>query len=81
MAMTKSVTIVGIVGIALFFSAEAFAGLRWEQRRVEPGLRPSATAVEAGFAFRNVGDSQVTITGVRTSCGCTAAAAGEGGDA
>jgi hypothetical protein len=63
-----------VLGLALLVSAEAFAGLRWEQRRVEPGVRPSATAVEAGFAFRNVGDSPVTITGVRTSCGCTAAA-------
>jgi hypothetical protein len=60
--------------IALLVLAEADAGLRWGQRRVEPGVKPSATAVEAGFAFRNVGDSPVTITGVRTSCGCTAAA-------
>jgi len=43
-------------------------------RRVKPGVRPSDAAVEAGFAFRNAGDAPVTITGVRTSCGCTAAA-------
>ncbi len=57
--MTKSVTIVGIVGIASFCSAMA----------------------EAGFALCNAGETPVTITGVRASCGCTAAAAGEGGDA
>jgi len=60
--------------IALFVSAEADAGLRWEQRRVEPAVRPSATAVEAGFAFRNAGETPVTIADVRTSCGCTVAA-------
>jgi len=79
--MVKNWVVMGMAFvIALLVSAEADAGLRWEQPRVEPAVRPSDTAVEAGFAFRNVGETPVTITGVRTSCGCTAAA-GEGGDA
>jgi len=57
----------------LVAAAPACAGLRWEKTTQSFDRSPGDPAVEASYAFKNVGSKPVTITKLRTSCGCTAA--------
>jgi Protein of unknown function (DUF1573) len=58
----------------LRLSLPCAAQLRWETRELE--LSPSAdqTEVTTHFKFQNIGQSEIKITSVSTSCGCTTAA-------
>ena len=50
------------------------AQLRWETRELEFSPSVDQTQVTAHFRFQNVGQSEIKITSVSTSCGCTTAA-------
>ena len=50
------------------------AQLRWETRELEFSPAIDQKEVTADFRFQNVGQSEIKITSVNTSCGCTTAA-------
>lgn len=51
----------------------AQAGLTWERREAAATATPSDTQLDVVYPFKNTGDVPVSITSVRTSCGCTSA--------
>jgi len=57
--------------LVLCLTSSVFAGLEWEQTTqvFHPGIED--TQATASFTFVNVGDQPVTITQLRSSCGCT----------
>ena len=58
--------------LVLLLSLTAAAELRWEATTVDFGtIREDEGRATRHFHFRNVGDSAVDITRIRTSCGCT----------
>jgi hypothetical protein len=61
--------------LPLFLSTAvaASAQLRWEKTTQSFERSPGDPAVEATYAFKNAGSAPVTITKLRSSCGCTAA--------
>ncbi|MGB0373193.1 MAG: DUF1573 domain-containing protein [Opitutales bacterium] len=50
----------------------SFASLAWESLEVSQTVDVFAQKAVAQFPFTNTGDSELTITNVKTSCGCTA---------
>src|SRR5262245_31019112 len=58
----------------LRLSMPCTAQLRWETRELEFSPPIDHTEVTAHFRFQNVGQSEIKITSVNTSCGCTTAA-------
>src|ERR1700751_213317 len=58
----------------LRLSVPCAAQLRWETRELEFSPPVNETQVTAHFKFQNVGQSEIKITSVNTSCGCTTAA-------
>jgi hypothetical protein len=64
------------LGVSFFFAlaTPVFAQLKWENvdHTFAPG--PLDKSVVAKYRFTNVGTAPVTISDVRTSCGCTTAA-------
>ena len=58
----------------LRLSAPCAAQLQWETRELEFSPSVDQTQVIAHFKFQNVGQSEIKITSVSTSCGCTTAA-------
>ena len=48
-----------------------FASLEWETEEFVHAATPDQFQVVAVFPFRNAGDDSVTITDVKTSCGCS----------
>jgi Protein of unknown function (DUF1573) len=58
----------------LRLSMPCTAQLRWETRELEFSPPVDETQVTAHFKFQNVGQSEIKITSVNTSCGCTTAA-------
>ncbi|MGM9841007.1 MAG: DUF1573 domain-containing protein [Candidatus Limisoma sp.] len=58
--------------LVLLLSLTAVAELRWEATTVDFGtIREDDGRATRYFHFRNIGDSAVDITRIRTSCGCT----------
>lgn len=51
----------------------AMAGLDWEEQRISHTAPITDDHAEMSFAFTNTGQQPVTITSIRTSCGCTTA--------
>jgi hypothetical protein len=65
----------GICVIAATFSGlHAFGQLSWDTRQLDFHPKPEEAVVKGEFAFTNIGKTPVTITDVKTSCGCTTAA-------
>jgi hypothetical protein len=58
----------------LRLSVPCAAQLKWETRELEFSPSVDQTQVIAHFKFQNVGQSEIKITSVSTSCGCTTAA-------
>jgi hypothetical protein len=58
----------------LRLSMPCTAQLRWETRELEFSPAIDQKEVTADFRFQNVGQSEIKITSVNTSCGCTTAA-------
>src|SRR5258708_27443635 len=58
----------------LRLSVPCAAQLQWETRELEFSPSVDQTQVIAHFKFQNVGKSEIKITSVSTSCGCTTAA-------
>lgn len=52
----------------------AYAGLAWQTLTQSKIADPAATEVSAGYVFTNQGVAPVTITSIKSSCGCTTAA-------
>jgi hypothetical protein len=50
--------------------AESRAGLSWEQQKIELTSPIGAGIVRTGYCFTNTGNTMVTITSIRPSCGC-----------
>jgi hypothetical protein len=65
-------TLVSILWLRL--SVPCAAQLQWETRELEFSPSVDQTQVIAHFKFQNVGQSEIKITSVSTSCGCTTAA-------
>ena len=63
-----------VLFIWLRLSAPCAAQLQWESRELEFSPSADQTPVTAHFKFQNVGQSEIKITSVSTSCGCTTAA-------
>ena len=61
----------------LRLSVPCAAQLQWETRELEFSPSADQTQVTAHFKFQNVGQSEIKITSVSTSCGCTTAALGK----
>ena len=51
----------------------SFGKLSWEDQRFETEAGVSDKQAISGFQFSNNGDYPITITSVKTSCGCTTA--------
>lgn len=49
------------------------AELTWETKAIEHEALPTETKFEAAFNFTNSGNETVTITNIRSTCGCTTA--------
>src|SRR5215210_1626456 len=65
-----------ILAFTLCLSATvAQAQLRWDNTTQFVAASPSEGKAESRFTFTNSGSSPVKITGVKTTCGCTAAVA------
>lgn len=64
----------GILALSLSSVHESLAELSWDARQFD--FHPSVTdqKADAEFAFTNIGQSDVTLVEVKTSCGCTTAA-------
>ena len=58
----------------LFLSNFAFGLVSWETTQVTQKISPLAKSAEAVFRFENIGGEPVTITEIKSSCGCTTAA-------
>jgi hypothetical protein len=58
----------------LRLSAPCAAQLQWETRELEFSPSADQTQVTAYFKFQNIGQSEIKITSVSTSCDCTTAA-------
>lgn len=71
-AFAASVTTHLIIASAL--CASAFAELTWEHRQIDFHPQVNELACDTAFHFTNTGTSLVTISDVKTSCGCTTAA-------
>ena len=71
----KAKTLIMILATTLAASAQG--ELKWEKKEIE--LHPSITdeTAVANFKYQNTGDKLIRITGVQSSCGCTAATAGK----
>jgi hypothetical protein len=63
--------------LPLFLTAPAFGSLKWRDSVLTVHAVPEAKRIVARFAFENTGATPVTITAIRTNCGCTAADAGK----
>jgi hypothetical protein len=75
----------GLLGFALV--AESRAGLAWVQPKLELTSQIGAGILRTGYCFTNTGNTLVTITSIRPSCGCVSTeltkfdyAPGQGGE-
>lgn len=59
--------------LLLLGATSTFAELRWETTTRSFERSPGDPSVEGTYPFKNVGSTPVTITKLRSSCGCTAA--------
>lgn len=64
------------LGVSFFFAlaTPVFAQLKWDNSDQTFAPKPLDKSIVAKYRFTNVGTSPVTISDVRTSCGCTTAA-------
>lgn len=62
------------LSLLLWGSSSAWALISWDTTQITQKADPLTTAVTATFDFENIGDGPVTITEVKSSCGCTTAA-------
>lgn len=72
--MTRGLAVL-IFAVTSILSMPALAGLEWETQRINYTASITDDKAEAVFKFTNTGEQPVTITSVRTSCGCTTAGA------
>jgi hypothetical protein len=63
--------IVCVIALVLLNVQSLSAGLKWESPRIELAPTPFAASADASFGFANTGQSSVTISSVKASCGCT----------
>jgi len=59
--------------IFLLIPLLSHAELKWENKTIEHEALPTETEFKAAFDFTNTGDTPVTITNIRSTCGCTTA--------
>jgi hypothetical protein len=60
--------------LALLPLAAEAQEIHWENQKSDVNVTPTDTEAVGLFKFENVGDQQLTIDSVNTSCGCTTAA-------
>jgi hypothetical protein len=63
-----------VVFISFVLTATAYSQLKWDTPQRTFTVRPGQTSVATKYHFTNYGTEPVTITDIRTSCGCTTAA-------
>ena len=73
--MTKQIFCALIAAVSLSASPHALAGLEWETTKVTVPATFGEATLEATYSFKNTGTEPVRIREVKTSCGCTYAAA------
>ena len=64
------ISMVTIALLLMSFSIKAI--VVWESDVVNAGEIPQGTPKTFEFTFKNMGDKEVVITNVKTTCGCTA---------
>jgi len=71
----RSLVATSALAAAAFLTAvgTACAGLEWVKPVQDFQATPDKPSVEARFAFKNTGSTPVTITSLKTTCGCTTA--------
>jgi hypothetical protein len=62
------------LALAACWASQAFAQLSWDTRQLDFHPKPEESVVKGEFPFTNIGKAPITITDVKTSCGCTTAA-------
>ena len=64
-----------LLALAVTFTivGTASAELQWDKPVQDFQATPDKPNVEARFAFKNIGSTPVTITSLKTTCGCTTA--------
>jgi hypothetical protein len=72
--MKHAIFFILVLILWLRLSVPCAAQLQWETRELEFSPSVDQTQVIAHFKFQNVGHSEIKITSVSTSCGCTTAA-------
>lgn len=63
-----------ILSLFLLMAVQAHALVSWETTQITQKVDPLAEQVTAVYRFKNIGDEPVTITEIKSSCGCTTAA-------
>jgi hypothetical protein len=62
------------LALVAFSGAPLYGQLSWDTRQLDFHPKAEDAEVKGEFAFTNMGPTPVTITDVKTSCGCTTAA-------
>lgn len=60
-----------VVALLFLLTVPGWAQLRWDNPVQQFQRTPQDQGIEVDYAFRNAGTTAVTITSLRTSCGCT----------
>lgn len=63
-----------VLGFMVSIPGVAWGQVTWDTKALDLPMSPGLTDLEGMFAFTNEGEGDVTITSVKTSCGCTTAA-------
>ncbi|MEM8736946.1 MAG: DUF1573 domain-containing protein [Planctomycetota bacterium] len=63
-----------LVWVVLCWAGPVSAAVTWSDKTLDLAVEPGAMELVGAFAFTNEGESAVTVTSIRSSCGCTAAA-------
>lgn len=62
-----------LILLLMLTAPAAFIQLQWPKLQVEQSVTVGDASAAGTYAFTNVGEQSITITQVRTSCGCTTA--------
>ena len=65
-------TVLRYLSLFLLIVTAGHGALSWDSKTIELKAELDAKNSVAVFEFENVGDSEITITELKTSCGCTA---------
>lgn len=70
----RAFLILGLLWSSTVATHAAVNRLSWEKDAIDTDAGPDQADVQVDFLFRNPGDRPITITELKTSCGCTTTA-------